>query len=54
MVGIALAPEFWRNMDMRRVLTAPTGTPDIRFADVCGMFKTALMVAGRPDLILWS
>jgi hypothetical protein len=54
MIGIALAPEFWRNMDIHRVLTAPTGTPDIRFADVCGMFKTALTVAGRPDLIWWS
>jgi hypothetical protein len=54
MIGIALAPEFWRNMDIHRVLTAPTGTPDIRFGDVCGMFKTALTVAGRPDLIWWS
>jgi hypothetical protein len=54
MIGIALAPEFWRNMDIHRVLTAPTGTPDIRFGDVCAMFRTALTMAGRPDLIWWS
>jgi hypothetical protein len=54
MIGIALAPEFWRNMDIHRVLTAPTGTPDIRFGDVCAMFRTALTMTGRPDLIWWS
>ncbi len=51
MIGIALAPEFWRNMDIHRALTAPTGTPDIRFGDVCGMFKTALSIAGHKDRI---
>ncbi len=54
MIGIALAPEFWRNMDIHRVLTVPTGTPDIRFGDVCAMFRTALTMAGRTDLIWWS
>jgi hypothetical protein len=54
MIGITLAPEFWRNMDIHRALTAPTGTPDIRFGDVCAMLKTALTMAGQHDRIWWS
>jgi hypothetical protein len=54
MMAVALAPDFWRQDDLYHLLTARTGTPDIRFGDVCAVFRTAFGMTGRQDEIWWS
>ena len=44
---------FWQVPAARAVLTAPTGTPAIRFGDYCATLKAAAAEAGCRDEIWW-
>jgi hypothetical protein len=54
MIAVALAPDFWRHEDVHHLLIAHTGTPDIRFGDVCAVFRAAFVMVGRQDEIWWT
>lgn len=53
MIALVLAPDFWHSEPVYRTLTAPTGTPDIRFGDFCACLKVMLVDAGRGSEVWW-
>lgn len=53
MLGVFRLPHFWQDPTITAMLTAKTGTPDMRFGDVCSMFKRAAERAGNPDQVWW-
>ena len=54
MLGVFRLPRFWMDETIADLLNAPTGTPDIRFGDVCAMFKLSAERAGNPAGTWWS
>jgi hypothetical protein len=53
MIGVVLAPEFWRQAYLHQILNSRTGSPDIRFGDVCAAIKVSLAAAGRQQEVWW-
>ena len=53
MLAVLRVPRFWQEETVARILSAPTGTPDIRFGDVCALFKRAAERAGTPERVWW-
>lgn len=53
MIGAVLAPEFWKSEAIYPLLVAKTGTPDIRFGDVCAALKVSLGMVGRSSEVWW-
>lgn len=53
MLGVAVAPGFWRYREIEAILLGATGTPDIRFGDVCAMFAASFRAAARDAEIWW-
>jgi hypothetical protein len=53
MLGVAVAPGFWRYREIEAILLGHTGTPDIRFGDVCAMVAAGFRAAGRDAEIWW-
>jgi hypothetical protein len=54
MIGVVLAPEFWRQPQIYHLLVAPTGNADIRFGDACAAIRVAMIAAGRQAEIWWQ
>jgi hypothetical protein len=53
MIGIVTMPDFWTEPTIAALLSAGTGTPDIRFGDACALIATALRTAGREGEVWW-
>ncbi|MEL7049156.1 MAG: hypothetical protein AAFO75_09395, partial [Pseudomonadota bacterium] len=53
MLGVFRLPRFWQDPTIAKMLNAPTGTPDIRFGDVCAMFKMSADRADKPAGVWW-
>ena len=51
MLGVFRLPHFWQDPTVATMLTARTGTPDMRFGDVCSMFKRAAERADTPEQV---
>lgn len=54
MIACTLAPDFWRQPAIYSLLSGRTGTPDIRFGDVCAAIRVAMAAAGRQSEVWWS
>lgn len=52
-LGIVTAPRFWADPTLHGLLRAGTGTPEMRFGDVCAMLRLAARRAGRGDEVWW-
>ena len=53
MLGVVRLPRFWLDPTIAGLLNAPTGTPEMRFGDICAMFKMSALRANRPDGVWW-
>lgn len=53
MISFALMPEFWRDPGVYKMLTAKSGTGNIRFGDFCAFLKVMMRSAGREADIWW-
>ena len=53
MLGVIRLPRFWERDALGRMLTLPTGTPNIRFEDVCMAIKRAAERADGPNAAWW-
>lgn len=54
MLGVYRLPRFWMDPTIAGILNASTGTPDIRFGDVCAMFRISADRADKPMGVWWS
>ena len=54
MLGVISLPHFWLDPTVNALLRAPTGTADIRFGDVCALFKVSATDAGKAEQVWWS
>lgn len=53
MIHVLLTPYFWSESEAHAMLYAATGTPDIRFGDVCALIRLAAAEAGCSEEIWW-
>lgn len=53
MLGVFRLPGFWKNAAVWQMLTANTGTPDMRFGDVCALLKLGAVREGKSDYAWW-
>ncbi|MFV0332836.1 MAG: hypothetical protein ACK5JR_02020 [Tropicimonas sp.] len=53
MLDVFRLPGFHRDPLIWQMLTAPTGTADTRFGDVCGLFKVGAGRAGKQNQAWW-
>ncbi|WP_227272193.1 hypothetical protein [Roseobacter weihaiensis] len=54
MLGVLRLPRFWQDPTIANMLSAGTGTPDIRFGDVCAMFAMSAERADKQSGVWWS
>lgn len=54
MLGVLRLPRFWESPEVWHLLTAPTGTPEGRFGDVCAMIRVGAERSGKGDGIWWA
>jgi len=52
-LGAVIAPRFWEDANLETLLSAPTGTGDIRFGDVSMMLKHAAYHSNQPEKVWW-
>ena len=52
-LGAVIAPRFWEDINLETLLSAPTGTGDIRFGDVSMMLKHAAFRSNQPEKVWW-
>lgn len=53
MLAVMRLPRFWDDPTLRRLLTAPGATPEIRFGDVCALIKLGALREGAADKVWW-
>lgn len=53
MLGVARLPGFWRENVVETIMNARTGTPDIRFGDVCALLKMGAIREGKQYQVWW-
>lgn len=53
MLDVFRLPGFHRDPLIWQMLTAPTGTAETRFGDVCGLLKVGAGRAGKQNLAWW-
>ncbi len=53
MLGVFRLPEFWKNKEIWQILTASTGTPDMRFGDACALLKLGAVREGKANYAWW-
>lgn len=53
MLGVFRLPRFWQDDRFMAMLRAPTGTPDGRFLNVCGVIKDIAHRANAPHNVWW-
>ena len=54
MLGVLRLPRFWDVPELWQMLTAPTGTPEGRFGDVCAMIRIGAERSGKGDGVWWT
>ncbi len=54
MLGVFRLPGFWKNEAIWQILTARTGTPDMRFGDVCALLKLGAHREGKDNYVWWE
>ncbi|MFV0386267.1 hypothetical protein [Paracoccus sp. (in: a-proteobacteria)] len=53
MLGVFRLPGFWKSAALWQMLTADTGTPDIRFGDVCALLKLGAGREEKENYVWW-
>lgn len=53
MLGVFRLPGFWKNEVIWKALTANTGTPDMRFGDVCALLKLGAHREEKANYVWW-
>lgn len=54
MLDTVRLPGFWRDPEIWQLLTAPSGSPEIRFGDVCTLIKLGATRAGASNYVWWQ
>ncbi|MFT6606208.1 MAG: hypothetical protein ACJA2X_001411 [Halocynthiibacter sp.] len=54
MLHVLRVPHFWTDEDILAMLNGATGTPDIRFGDVCALFRSAAQRQGQIEKVWWT
>lgn len=53
MLGVFRLPGFWKNAAIWQMLTANTGTPDMRFGDACALLKLGAHREEKANYVWW-
>ncbi|MDB6181076.1 hypothetical protein [Paracoccus fistulariae] len=53
MLGVFRLPGFWKEAEIWQMLTANTGTPDMRFGDVCALLKVGAGREAKANYVWW-
>lgn len=54
MLDTVRLPGFWRDSEIWQLLTANSGTPEMRFGDVCTLIKLGAKRAGALNYVWWQ
>lgn len=54
MLGVFRLPRFWLDPSISALLNGHTGTPDMRFGDVCAMVKLSADRIQKTESVWWS
>lgn len=53
MLDVFRVPGFWRDRTVQHMLNAKTGTPDIRFGDVCAALRQGAIRSEKLNYVWW-